>query len=42
MNCPNCEYKVSEDDRVCHSCKVKLWSNKILNTWDEMEIIIES
>lgn len=36
MNCPNCDKKVNEDDRFC-VCGVQLWSDEILNTWNNME-----
>lgn len=37
MFCPNCDYSITEDDTVCKACSVKLWSKKILNTWNLLE-----
>lgn len=33
MICPDCDSKISEDHKVCPSCKIQLWSPQVLKTW---------
>lgn len=42
MICPSCDKIVSEDNKRCPFCKVKLWSPQVLKTWNRMEILLEN
>ena len=39
LKCPECDYTITEDDLFCPACKVQLWSNKTLKSWDKLEVI---
>ena len=37
LNCPECNKRITEDDRFCPSCSIQLWSPKILSNWNKLE-----
>lgn len=40
--CPECDFKITEDEKFCSFCKVQLWSNKTLKEWNKIEQVIEN